>query len=122
MQLQHLLQLTYSHYKKPDLKLLLHACQAFEDELRKHLATEKEVAAIIGLHNIGPLSLDTAPLKASLRAEAASWKTQFAKNLQKQGSTDLAVGPNNIPCQKCCHHVPMSRFRSIMPCDFFTAS
>ena len=60
-------------------------------ELRKYLATERDVSAIAALHNIGPLALDSAPLKASLRAEAASWKTQFAKNLQKQGATDLAV-------------------------------
>ena len=65
--------------------------QAFETELRKHLATEREVGAVISLHNIGALALDTAPLKASLRAEAAAWKTQFAKNLQKQGASDLAV-------------------------------
>ncbi|KAK9794950.1 hypothetical protein WJX73_010224 [Symbiochloris irregularis] len=65
--------------------------EAFENELRKHLATEREVGAIVALHTIGSLALDSAPLKASLRAEAASWKTQFAKNLQKQGATDLAA-------------------------------
>ena len=66
--------------------------QAFENELRKHLGTERDVAAIVPLSNIGCLCVETAPLKASLRAEAAAWKTQFAKNLHKQGFTDLSVG------------------------------
>ena len=68
-----------------------YAVQAFENELRKHLATERDVAAIVPLSNIGCLCVETAPLKASLRAEAAAWKTQFAKNLHKQGFTDLSV-------------------------------
>ena len=37
----------------------------------------------------GSLSLDTAPLKSSLRSEAASWKAQFAQNLHRQCSEDL---------------------------------
>ncbi len=43
------------------------------------------------MHNIGALSLDTQPLKYSLKSEAASWKAQFAKNLHKKGSDDLKV-------------------------------
>lgn len=37
----------------------------------------------------GSLSLDTAPLKNSLRSEAASWKAQFAQNLHRQCAEDL---------------------------------
>ena len=67
------------------------AAQAFENELRKHLATERDAAGIVPMSTIGCLCVETAPLKASLRAEAAAWKTQFAKNLHKQGYTDLSV-------------------------------
>ena len=45
------------------------------------------------MSTIGCLCVETAPLKASLRAEAAAWKSQFAKNLHKQGFTDLSVSP-----------------------------
>ena len=70
---------------------MVHAAQAFENELRKHLATERDAAGIVPMSTIGCLCVETAPLKASLRAEAAAWKTQFAKNLHKQGYTDLSV-------------------------------
>ncbi len=53
------------------------------------MAIETEVSAIASVHNIGALSLETLPLKTSLKAEAASWKAQFAHNLHKQGSEDL---------------------------------
>jgi dynein heavy chain len=56
---------------------------------RRYMAVETDVSAIAGVHNIGALSLETLPLKTSLKAEAASWKAQFALNLHKQGSEDL---------------------------------
>jgi dynein heavy chain len=37
----------------------------------------------------GSLSLETAPLKNSLRSEAASWKAQFAQNLHRQCAEGL---------------------------------
>lgn len=37
----------------------------------------------------GSLSLETGPLKASLKQEAASWKAQFAQNLHQQSAEDL---------------------------------
>ena len=52
----------------------------------------QEINAITPVHNIGALSLDTQPLKNSLKSEAASWKAQFAKNLHKKGCEDLKVG------------------------------
>ena len=66
-------------------------CQAYERELRRYLETEQAVAAIPFSHSVGTLHVETAPLKASLRAEAAAWKAQFAKNLHKKGLDDLQV-------------------------------
>jgi len=63
--------------------------EMFEAELKKYMAIETEVNAIASIHNIGALSLDTQPLKSSLKSEAASWKAQFAQNLHKQCSEDL---------------------------------
>lgn len=53
------------------------------------MAIETEINAIASVHNIGALSLETLPLKTSLKSEAASWKAQFAHNLHKQCSEDL---------------------------------
>ena len=66
--------------------------QAFEGELRNYMAVENEIGQIAAVHQIGSLSLETGPLRASLKSEAASWKAQFARNLHKQGSDDLKVG------------------------------
>ena len=63
--------------------------EQFEAEMKKYMAIEQEIATIAPTHNIGALSLYTAPLKYSLKAEAASWKAQFAKNLHSQGFEDL---------------------------------
>ncbi len=63
--------------------------EGFEGELRKYMALESEVAAITPTHTIGALRLHTSPLKASLKSEAANWKTAFAKNLHSQALEDL---------------------------------
>uniref|UniRef100_A0A383W453 AAA+ ATPase domain-containing protein n=1 Tax=Tetradesmus obliquus TaxID=3088 RepID=A0A383W453_TETOB len=63
--------------------------EAFEAELKKYMAVETEIASIPTLYNIGSLSLETTPLKTSLKSEAASWKAQFAKNLHAQSAEDL---------------------------------
>ena len=63
--------------------------QAFEGELKKYMAIEQEIGLIPAVHNIGSLSLETQPLKYSLKSEATSWKAQFAKNLHRQGAEDL---------------------------------
>jgi hypothetical protein len=52
-------------------------------------AHPQEIAQIAPVHNIGAMSLETQPMKYSLKAEAASWKAQFAKNLHRQGFEDL---------------------------------
>ncbi|KAK9865923.1 hypothetical protein WJX84_001850 [Apatococcus fuscideae] len=63
--------------------------EAFEGELRNYMAVENEIGQIAAVHQIGSLSLETGPLRASLKSEAASWKAQFARNLHKQGADDL---------------------------------
>jgi len=63
--------------------------EAFEGELKKYMAIEKEIQQIPPVHNIGALSLETQPMKYSLKAEAGAWKAQFAKNLHNQGNKDL---------------------------------
>ena len=62
---------------------------AFEAELRKYMALEVEVGALTATHTVGALRLHTGPLRASLKAEAAAWKTAFAKNLHSQALEDL---------------------------------
>lgn len=63
--------------------------EAFEAELKKYMAIEREIQQIPPVHNIGALSLETAPMKLSLKQEAGAWKAQFAKNLHNQGNQDL---------------------------------
>ena len=62
---------------------------AFELELKKYMMIEQEVLKFPPVHNIGALSLETQPLKLALKAEAAAWKIQFAKNLHKHGNDQL---------------------------------
>jgi dynein heavy chain, axonemal len=54
------------------------------------MSIEKAVHKFAPVHVIGPLSLETAPLKLALRQEAATWKAQFAKNLHLHGKEKLA--------------------------------
>lgn len=60
-----------------------------EQKLHEYMDMETEVSIMSPFHIIGCLQMDTKPLKYSLKSEAASWKGQFAKNLQKKGSDDL---------------------------------
>lgn len=43
------------------------------------------------MHNLGALSLDSQPLRHSLRAEAAAWKAHFTRNIHAKAAADLAV-------------------------------
>lgn len=52
----------------------------------------QEIALIPPVHNLGALSLDTQPLKYSLRSEAANWKVAFSKTIHKSAAQDLQVG------------------------------
>jgi len=67
--------------------------QAFEAELKKYMAVEQAVAAMPSVQALGPLTLETLPLRSSLRAEAASWKAQFARNLHRQAADELKARP-----------------------------
>ena len=75
--------------------------QAFEAELKKYMAVEQAVAAVPSAQVLGPLTLETLPLKSSLKSEAASWKAQFARNLHKQGADDLKACPRSV--LRACH-------------------
>ena len=75
--------------------------QAFEAELKKYMAVEQAVAAVPSAQVLGPLTLETLPLKSSLKSEAASWKAQFARNLHKQGADDLKACPRSM--LRSCH-------------------
>ena len=102
--------------------------QDFEGELKKYMAVEQAVAALPPSHAIGALCLDIGPLKGSLRAEAASWKAQFAKNLHAKGAADLRVrvkvfvwqrerrglmileSPAAMPTSPCPVHAPFLQY------------
>lgn len=51
----------------------------------------QDIAAIAPVHNLGALSLDSQPLKHSLRSEAANWKAHFSSNIHKKAAADLQV-------------------------------
>ena len=46
----------------------------FEAEIQRYVEIENVIGQIAPVHNIGSLSLETGPLKQSLRHEAAQWK------------------------------------------------
>ena len=50
---------------------------------------ETEIDRIPERHVIGALSLDTAPLKMSLKREAAAWKNQYSQNLHDEAKKEL---------------------------------
>ncbi len=55
--------------------------EALRKEMLKHWSVEQKINAILPVHNIGALSLDTVALKNSLKAEARAWKTLYGKQL-----------------------------------------
>jgi len=63
----------------------------FDAELKKYVAIEAQIQKIAPVHNIGALSLETAPLKYSLKSEASSWKAQYSQNLHEQAKRELDV-------------------------------
>ena len=71
------------------------------------MAVEQRIGAVPAARNIGALTLETQPLKAALRAEAASWKAQFARNLQKQSAEDLRV--------RCAGDLKMAQDHTAIP-------
>ena len=65
--------------------------EAFEAKLKYYMSVETEIMHITPVHNIGALSLETQPLKYSLKASAANWKTRYATNLHVQAKEQLAA-------------------------------
>ncbi|PSC73956.1 flagellar outer dynein arm heavy chain gamma [Micractinium conductrix] len=60
-----------------------------EVQLKRIMAVEQEISLISPVHNLGALSLDSQPLKYSLRAEAANWKVAFSRTIHKRAAQDL---------------------------------
>eukprot|EP00002_Diphylleia_rotans_P021973 TRINITY_DN428_c1_g1_i1.p1 TRINITY_DN428_c1_g1~~TRINITY_DN428_c1_g1_i1.p1 ORF type:complete len:4548 (+),score=958.95 TRINITY_DN428_c1_g1_i1:229-13872(+) len=63
----------------------------FEGEMKKYLTEEQHISGIPPIQVIGAISLHTQSLKYSLKAEAASWKAQYAKSLHKQAQDNLTA-------------------------------
>ena len=61
------------------------------------MAIESHIQRIAPVHNIGALSLETAPLKYSLKSEASSWKSQYSENLHDQASNPSALDDPTHP-------------------------
>ena len=61
----------------------------FEAKLKLYVDIEREVSKIAPVHNIGALSLETSPLKYSLRSEATAWKALFGRHLHEKASAEL---------------------------------
>ena len=82
------------------------------------MAMEGAVAAIPAAHTIGALSLELGPLKGALKAEAVSWKAQFAKNLHAKGAEDLRVGSRaSYSCSvaQLCADIILNHRDDLMP-------
>ena len=54
----------------------------FEGKLKMYVEIEREISKISPVNNIGALSLETAPLKYSLRSEAHAWKALFGNKVR----------------------------------------
>jgi hypothetical protein len=46
------------------------------------------------VHTLGALCLDSQPLKASLKTEAAAWKEHFSSTIHRRAHADLLVRPH----------------------------
>ena len=55
-----------------------------EDKLRQFCDVEAELRQLAPVHNIGPLSIETAMLKHSLLTFAGVWKAAFARQSQRE--------------------------------------
>ena len=71
----------YDFLWKEDKQLLLESflknprsIEFYEAEVQRYMEIEYSIGQVNPVHNIGPLSLETGPLKQSLRQEATQWK------------------------------------------------
>jgi dynein heavy chain len=61
----------------------------YELKVAYYQQVSQDIAQIVPAHNLGCLSLMTAPLKNSLKAEASSWKALFAEKLVQHMTSEL---------------------------------
>ena len=61
----------------------------FERKLKYYMSVESQIMKVTPVHNIGALSLETQPLKLSLKGLAATWKTRYASNLHHKAKQEL---------------------------------
>ncbi|CAG9462434.1 unnamed protein product [Pedinophyceae sp. YPF-701] len=78
------MQAEYDNFMKTEPEL-----EDLEVELKKYDDIEQQISSLPPVHNIGCLSIETRPLKSSLKAEAAAWKAKFSQNLHQQGKEQL---------------------------------
>jgi len=69
---------------KPDL-------EQFDLELKKYMQIQREIGDISLFQNIGCMTLDTSPIKATLRAKANAWKNQNSRNLHASSQAELTT-------------------------------
>ena len=72
-------------------KFMMHnpTIENFEDELKRFLNVEQEIASIPPIHVIGALSLNTANIKLQLRNESRQWKVQYSDKVHQQARSKL---------------------------------
>ena len=70
------------------------------------LLPSPQIAAIPAVYCVGPLQLDTNPVKNSLGALAGAWKTEFASFLHKQAKVCRATARAQIHPSAGCVTVP----------------
>ena len=72
-------------------KFMMHnpSIEDFENELKRFLNVESEIASIPPIHVIGALSLNTANIKLQLRNESRQWKVQYSDKVHQQARTKL---------------------------------
>lgn len=63
--------------------------EAFHEEITKYDKIDGEIADLPSKKTIGCMWLDATPVKESLRVEARSWKSQYAKNLHHQARDEM---------------------------------
>ena len=73
----------------------------FETELMKYMYPSA-VLKFAPVHVIGPLSLETQPLKLALRAEGGDMEAQFAKNLHLHGKESWSSSCSTSRRPPCC--------------------
>jgi len=65
--------------------------EAFDNELKKYVDIEITVDEIPSVNVIGCMSLETKPVKNSLKSEAAAWKSQYSKNLHESARDEMSA-------------------------------